>query len=129
MSDLPYDPNAPLWSIMTRARNGVVSVVRDLTLDQATKVYEHLDPMYGRVIEAPRNGSYSYDVPTGPGVIEQREVFGPYGWSPDSLRDLRWPKVFYFDPPTSPSVSEGPAVTTAVTADLSARIERARNRR
>lgn len=87
-----YDPDKPLWSIMTKSRGGTVSVIRDLTLAQARQMYERLDPAYGRHVRPlmvhkdflPKKvtwsaiGGQGYDISDGD--IEIREVFGPEGW-------------------------------------------------
>lgn len=105
MSD--YDPTKPLWSIMTKSRAGNVSVIRGLTLEEARRAYERLDPCYGmrsahkRVHRAFKTRPCSVSFGSGlyqiqDSDIDVREVFGPAGWTgfgPDEITN--WP-VFDF---------------------------------
>jgi hypothetical protein len=88
MSD--WNPDEKHWSIMTKSRGGVVSVIRDLTLDEARKVYERLDPWYGVVAYSGEgNSRHCQD-----SDIDVREVFGPPGWSQATdLRAAYWPRI------------------------------------
>lgn len=107
-----FDASKPLWSIMTKSRGGTVSVIRGLTLVEAAKTYERLDPWYGV-------SDVSYQVHTdflpdgcsfmggcwshricSDGDIEIREVFGPEGWTRfDEGSITHWPKrtIVYTD--------------------------------
>lgn len=103
---MDYDPEKPLWSIMTKSRGGTVSVIRDLTLDQARRTYERLDPFYGQTEETLtvhkdflEEGCIGMSSGGGAcrtvsdGDIEVREVFGPPGWMWfDALN--YWPKFY-----------------------------------
>lgn len=112
-AEKPYDPNAPLWSIMTKSRGGTVSVIRDLTLEQARRTYERLDPWYGQHSDSlvvhkdfvPEGGWHSSMAGRGgitcsDGDIEIREVFGPAGWTEFAPGEIaNWPihHVVYVD--------------------------------
>lgn len=100
-----FDPCKPLWSIMTKSRGGTVSMIRDLTLEEAQKIYERLDPWYGSQTTIatihedflPEDG-YATSFARGggrtvkDGDIEIREVFGPAGWR--GFKGLKsWPVV------------------------------------
>lgn len=91
------------WSLMTRTRKGVVSILRDLTEREAAQVYESLDPYRGQTVESyvrrradgtTTYGSNNYHAAVGDGEIEQREVFGPAGWKwfPEEIAPQSWPK-------------------------------------
>jgi len=84
-----FNPNGPHWHIVVQTSGGVVSVIRDLTLEQVRNTYESLDPWRGMV---------AY---TGEGVsrhglssdAKQREVFGPPGWDRNEVHGWqRWPR-------------------------------------
>jgi hypothetical protein len=104
MNEQTYDPEQPLWSIMTKSRGGTVSVVQDLTLEQVRRTYERLDPWYGMhskcypVHKDFMDGPGQSVLLGGPGRrsedgdIEIREVFGPPGWHGFSDGEIqRWP--------------------------------------
>lgn len=75
------------WSVMTKTSEGVVSVVRGLTEDEARNVYVRLDPFYGRISYP---GEHNTFTTSGP-YIEIREVFGPPGWKMDASW-YPWPR-------------------------------------
>lgn len=99
-----YDPNGPHWFIMTKARNGTVSVIRGLTLEEARRTYERLDPFYG--MHSEQFSVHRDFLPEGTLMmlsggaarwsqdsdIEIREVFGPPGWEGFDELD-HWPKI------------------------------------
>lgn len=103
MSD--FNPNERLWSIMTKSRGGVVSVIRDLTEHEAAKTYERLDTYYGltKTILLTHKDFITAGMPSrsacvsgralSNGDIEIREVFGPTGWTwfADGVIGV-WPK-------------------------------------
>lgn len=85
------------WSIMTKSRGGAVSVIRDLTLDEARQTYERLDPWYGYRSfyklwpDGICRGGASRTAEDGD--IEIREVFGPPGWDRSEVSSWpSWPK-------------------------------------
>jgi len=103
-----YDPTKPLWSIMTKSRGGTVSVIKDLTEEQARKTYERLDPWYGQhsdymkvhkdfLADGVLGSGYGFGVSTyrnlNDGDIEIREVFGPAGWKRFGGLE-HWPKTY-----------------------------------
>jgi len=108
-TQLPYDAESRMWSIMTKSRGGVVSVIRDLTEDQARKTYERLNPRYGEHSEVftihqdfLTNGEYSSNRSFGGSSyticndsdIVIREVFGPNGW--EWFKEVEtWPKLYF----------------------------------
>lgn len=108
-----FDASKPLWSIMTKSRGGAVSVVCGLTLAEAAKTYERLDPWYGfSDVSYQVHIDYLTDgcsfMSSGGGAhrifsdgdIEIREVFGPEGWTWfDEGSISRWPKtsIIYTD--------------------------------
>lgn len=109
---MTYDPEKPLWSLMTKSRNGNVSIIKGLTLREAAKAYERLNRDYGRsyvylkvhdafkhlpikgteyqrYIEHSRYMGRTY----GDGDIDLKHVFGPEGWEDFGPDDLEtWPK-------------------------------------
>lgn len=109
-----YDPNAPLWSIMTKSHGGTVSVIRGLTLEEARKTYERLDPWYGSVsyidrAEEERTRKWNEEHASSgaimlasfsthgrsisDGDIDIREVFGPAGWTTADMASWQhWPR-------------------------------------
>lgn len=99
-----FDPEKPLWSLLTKSRGGTVSILRGLTLREAKAAYNSLSRDYGREILCYRNeagdgwlsvgsqGSISFGDNSGEIVL--REVFGPEGWD---FKDVaaywdEWPK-------------------------------------
>lgn len=60
------------WHVLTKARNGTVSLIRNLSLAGAGQIYESLNPHRGHV------SGQMYHCQDGD--IEQREVLGPDGW-------------------------------------------------
>jgi hypothetical protein len=101
-----YDPEQPLWSIVTKSRDGTVSVVRDLTLEQVRRTYERLDPWYGMHStqftvhkDFQQEGRFAFSSggcgrTSQSGDIEVREVFGPPGWGGFTQGDIdSWPKI------------------------------------
>jgi hypothetical protein len=60
------------WHVLTKTRGGTVSMVRNLPLAEAVKVYGALDPWRGR----PSNGMYYASA----GDIDFREILGPAEW-------------------------------------------------
>lgn len=80
---MDYDPALPSWSILTKSHGGTVSVIRDLTLEQARQIYERLDPWYGQVSFENEGSSMGLHN----GTIELRQVFGPPGWPPDMVHE------------------------------------------
>lgn len=115
MSEKTWDPTQPHWSIMTKSHGGTVSIVRDLTLEQARQTYERLDPWHGEVIyidrENERRTKEWNDSHKGSGTvmmgssssgrsrsvsngdIDIREVFGPPGWTMADLGAQYWPRM------------------------------------
>jgi hypothetical protein len=94
------------WSILTKTRKGVVSVLRDLTLVEAKNIYQRLNPEFG-------SSNVFYQTGEGCGYsgamrsvsdneIDLREVFGPEDWDRSEIRE--WDKgpdkilVDYSDP-------------------------------
>lgn len=104
-------PDSPRhWSLLTKSRSGVVSILRDLTLDECRQAYCRLNPDYGQTYN-------SYDYVYGgcwshitrqfnDGDIVLREAFGPAGWdaSETSTWD-EWPKyeLITIDNPKHPN--------------------------
>lgn len=60
------------WHVLTKTHSGTVSMVRNLPLAEAVRVYEALDPHRGR------SGNYTFTI--GPGYVEFREILGPAEW-------------------------------------------------
>ena len=85
---------------MTKARNGTVSVIHGLSLEQARRTYERLDPHYGRTVRQYRHPcgtvSSSDMLMCSDGDIEVREVFGPSGWD-GILGQNSWPRFETID--------------------------------
>lgn len=85
------------WSLLTKTRGGVVSVLRELTLAECKKIYQRLNPNYGVTYtsyEADGGGTFSCDFRTmSDGEVDIREVFGPDGWDHKEVRGWdEWPK-------------------------------------
>lgn len=66
------DIEAQSWHVITKTENGTVSILRNLTLSEATKTYHALDPWRGRSSDGMR-------LVQGSDVL-MREVIGPDGW-------------------------------------------------
>lgn len=103
---MQYDPEKPSWSIMTKSRGGTVSVIKDLTLEQARRTYERLDEWYGMADTCMSvHPDFLQDGCSGmvsggacrtcqDSDIEVREVFGPPGWDGFGPGEIeRWPKI------------------------------------
>lgn len=88
MTKSDFDPEGRHWSILTKSRGGVVSVIRDLTLAEVRSVYDRLNPWYGLV--AYKGDGVGRN--TEESDIILREVFGPPGWTMASLGGARWPR-------------------------------------
>ncbi len=97
---MTFDPTKPHWSIMTKAMNGQVSILRDLTLDEARRTYERLSPQYGHTVRQFRHPSGTVSSSDfhlcSDGDIEIREVFGPPDWD-GVLGADSWPKFETID--------------------------------
>lgn len=114
------DANARAWSLLTKTRDGVVSILRELTLDECRRSYQRLNPEYGFTYvfyENPRAiGSFgTVGPPTtmsgdnghggsigclgpsrGKETIELREVFGPPNWDHSEISEWdEWPRREY----------------------------------
>lgn len=88
------------WSLMTKTRKGVVSVLRDLTLDECRRIYHRLNPDYGHTYTSYENENGSGSVSFGgrhvsDNEMDIREVFGPPDWNSSEVRDWDkpWPKL------------------------------------
>jgi hypothetical protein len=92
------NPDAKAWSLLTKTRGGVVSILRDLTLAECRQAYHRLNPQYGVTVTSFKSlegGTYTDAVGSLlPSHIEIREVFGPGGWDRNEVRtwDAPWPK-------------------------------------
>ncbi len=93
------DPSARYWTLMTKTEGGVVSILRELTLDECRQAYHRLNPDYQRTYTnyaTEGGGSMSCDGRTiQDSDIAQREVFGPPGWDASEVDDWDepWPKI------------------------------------
>lgn len=89
------------WSLLTKTRAGVVSILRDLTLAEAKAAYMRLDPKYGVVHTTLVYGDgnrveNSRGCIADNNTIELRAVFGPPTWDSDEVKawdaQSEWPK-------------------------------------
>lgn len=93
------------WSLMTKTKGGVVSILRDLSLSECRQAYKRLNPDYGitKTYYKQHAGSNALAVTEqdfsfgGMEVhdnrIEMREVFGPPGWDRSEIVTWdEWPK-------------------------------------
>lgn len=96
------DEGARHWSLMTKTRKGVVSILRELTLAECRGAYERLDPEYGRVHflyaagpDGGGSGGGGWGRIVSGDEIDIREVFGPAEW--DRAAEMEkwnhWPKL------------------------------------
>ena len=109
-SEFKVDVSQRHWSLLTKTAKGVVSIVRDLSLDECKQAYERLDPRYGytqRQYEASDGPSFSCGggMRMGDSYIKLREVFGPPGWDRSEMDSWpSWPKfeTIPLDDPRNP---------------------------
>ena len=98
------------WSLMTKTRGGLVSILRDLTLDECKGAYQRLNPEYGytwTTYESENGGVWSSQHSIlNKDEIEMREVFGPPGWDVAEVHSWdEWPKreLIKLDDPRHPN--------------------------
>src|SRR4051812_42935500 len=93
------DPNGRHWSLMTKTEGGVVSILRDLTLNECRQAYHRLNPDYQHTYTnyATEGGGAMgfHGRPVNKSDIAQREVFGPPDWNASEVDtwDEPWPKI------------------------------------
>lgn len=87
------------WTLITKARNGTVSILRDLTLEECRAAYERLDPCYGMIatVYETKDGGTTCSSSlrsVNDGDIEVREVVGPKHWNMKEMNEWQhWPKI------------------------------------
>lgn len=96
---MTYDPERKDWSILTITAKGVISLLRELSLAEAEKIYERLLLGYNKyeiTYDLPDNKTYTNYVYHGYiNEINKIEVLGPEGWNADiviSVWAYKWPK-------------------------------------
>lgn len=95
------------WTLITKTHKGVVSILKELTEDEAIAAYNRLDPDYGRehtylsVHEDFRKdgaslpvGSYGIFASLSDNSIVLRDIIGPEGWTFPADRREIWPKLY-----------------------------------
>lgn len=68
------------WTLITRARNGTVSVIRNLSLAEAVRTRNRLDPGWQFAQRAAGRSNYSEMRQSDPGEIAEFHITGPGGW-------------------------------------------------
>ena len=104
------DETARHWSLVTKTRKGVLSILRDLTLSECRHIYDRLSPKYG-VTQVWYEAKDPAETDSGCGgysswssggfastddKIEIREVIGPPGWDSSEVESWdAWPRHEY----------------------------------
>lgn len=93
---MPAASERRAWALLTKARNGTVSILRDLTLAECRQSYQRLNPNYGqtRLTYEGDECYISHYNSIGGAEIELREAFGPEDWDRAEVAtwDAPWPK-------------------------------------
>lgn len=85
------------WSLLIQTHDGVVSILKELTLEECRKAYERFDSCYGMTVRRRKDGgaSWMHHHPS-PKI---REVFGPADWDRTEMDAWNcWPKFLPYDP-------------------------------
>lgn len=93
-----FDPESRAWSLMTKTRKGVLSILRDLTLAECRQAYHRLNPEYGQthtMIVWEGGDASGLGRCVDDNEMEIREVFGPPDWDASEVSgwDDPWPKL------------------------------------
>lgn len=73
---MTVDIESKNWHVLTKTRNGTVSMIRNLPLAEAVNVSARLDPMFGVHMEP----GQSYMRHCQDSDIELNQILGPEGW-------------------------------------------------
>ncbi len=105
-----YSPNDPVWQVMTRTRGGVVSLLRDLTENQARGAMQRLrtpfndgDPWSEPAIAwraratADAAGLGSRSVTSEMIPCSDADLVDVSCWGPDGMELVVWPKPDDYD--------------------------------
>lgn len=83
-----FDPTRKDWSLITKSYGGTVSILRNLTLREATELRERLNPFqtsYGPCADAGISyvaAGMSRTLRNDDGDLEEFIILGPEGWKP-----------------------------------------------
>lgn len=124
-----YSPNDPVWNVMTRTLGGVVSLLRDLTENQARGAMQRLrtpfddgDPwsepaIAGRarmMIEAEETGIGSMSGKVIP--CSDADLAHVSCWGPDGMELVVWPKPDDYDERLAEALAQAREVLAAQAA-------------
>ncbi len=79
-----FDPKRKDWCVITTTDGGTVSILNNLTLDQALKAAAHLQPPWLRPESfSPEGGTRMFNI--NKGTITMVKIIGPEGWESNTV--------------------------------------------